>query len=374
MKFLPNIFTIHGTKRKRLLPGIAVCFFLLCSLIPKQDRKPEPFLLKYPSNFGGRFEIPANNLTTKEGVALGRKLFYEKKLSANGQQSCESCHKQKLAFTDGKAFSEGGDRSLTARSSMSLANLLWVRNFFWDGRAKSLEEQAIFPLTDAHEMGQSMKVSVARLQNTSVYPVMFKHAFGSDSIVPEMIVMAISQFERTLISADSPYDQYLAGKYKPTQQELNGMALFMDGPAPEKKTRGANCGHCHGGPKTFKELFHNNGLDSVSKDQGRQKFTGLSDDHGRFRVPTLRNIALTAPYMHDGRFTTLEQVLDHYNEHIKESPTLSSFLKNVSNEPDGKSLLLTKTEKTDIVSFLHMLTDTAFVNNPDFSNPNTKSQ
>jgi cytochrome c peroxidase len=344
--------------------------FLLSGLIQSfPDQNPQPYTFRYPANFGSRFLIPDNNPTTREGVRLGRMLFYEKKLSAGNVLSCESCHEQKRAFTDGKKFSVGTGGALTVRNSMSLTNLLWVRSFFWDGRAGSLEEQAVFPLTDLHEMGQPLEVSAAKLRGTGNYPSLFRSAFGSDSITGENILKALAQFERTLISANAPYDRYLAGTYQPTEQEMRGMSLFMDGPVPEKKIRGANCGHCHGGPKTFKELFHNNGLDSIPGDSGREKFTGQPSDRGRFRVPTLRNIGLTAPYMHDGRFTTLEQVLEHYNEHIRESETLSSFLRDISNETDGKSLLLNNQEKQDIVSFLHMLTDSSFITNPEFSNP-----
>lgn len=313
--------------------------------------------------------IPENNPTTKEGVYLGRMLFYEKKLSAGNKISCENCHLQKLAFTDGKALSIGANNSLTTRSSMSLSNLLWVRNFFWDGRSPSLEAQAIFPLTNQHEMGQTLSETVSKLRKTRLYPPLFKSAFGSDIITEEHMLKALSQFERTLISADSKYDKYLAGSYKPTLEEQRGMELFQNGPDPEKNIRGANCEHCHGGPKTFKELFHNNGLDSIPSDIGREKFTGQATDKGRFRVPTLRNIMLTSPYMHDGRFSSIEQVLDHYNEHIRQSPTLSSFLIDVSNKKGGKTLLLTNSEKSNIISFLSMLTDSAFITNPEFSNP-----
>jgi cytochrome c peroxidase len=355
---------------KRFLTGSFVCIMLFCNLVPEEKDAPaQPYELKYPANFGGRFEIPADNPLTEEGVELGRMLFYETRLSVNKKISCESCHQQRLAFTDGRTFSEGVDNTLTPRNSMSLANLLWVRNFFWDGRVASLESQATFPLTDPHEMGQSLETSARILDSIPLYRERFKNAFGTSEISPGLIVKAISQFERTLISANSRYDQYLAGNYKPTERELNGMALFMNAPVPEKKLRGANCGHCHGGPKTYRELFHNNGLDTDFKDAGRQKFTGKPEDIGRFRVPTLRNVALTAPYMHDGRFTTLEQVLDHYNEHIQQSGTLSSFLQHVSNEKGAKTLKLTTTEKADIIAFLHMLTDSSFISNPSFSNP-----
>ena len=363
----------NANKMKRsgwLFAGLIASFCLFCGLTKSlQVAETTPYTLQYPANFGGRFTIPADNPTTREGVYLGKMLFYEKKLSADNSISCESCHLQKLAFTDGRALSIGADKSLTTRSSMSLTNLLWVRNFFWDGRSPSLEEQAVFPLTNVHEMGQPLSESVAKLKKTSLYPPLFKAAFGTDMITEEQILKALSQFERTLISADSKYDQYLAGTYKPTAGELRGMALFTNGPAPEKMIRGANCEHCHGGVKTFKELFHNNGLDSAFSDNGRANFTNQAEDKGRFRVPTLRNILLTAPYMHDGRFATIDQVLDHYNEHILDSPTLSSFLKDVSNDKNGKKLALTSDEKRDIVSFLSMLTDSTFIANPEFSNP-----
>ncbi len=334
-----------------------------------QVKNVEPYDLQYPANFGSRFVIPADNPTTKDGVYLGRLLFYEKALSANNNISCESCHQQSLAFTDGKPFSIGTDGSLTSRSSMSLANLLWVRNFFWDGRSPSLEDQAKFPLTDPHEMGQPLSESAKKLSNNKLYPPLFAKAFGSSIITQDQILKALSQFERTLISAGSNYDRYLAGKYMPTAQQLRGLQLFENGPDPKNGIRGANCGHCHGGVKNFKELFHNNGLDSVAADRGREQFTGQRTDRARFRVPTLRNIMLTAPYMHDGRFATIEQVLDHYNEHIQQSPTLSAFLQNISNEPDGKYLALTKEEKSDLTAFLVMLTDSSFITNPAFSNP-----
>lgn len=204
--------------------------------------------------------------------------FTKKKLSAGNKLSCESCHLQKLAFTDGKAFSTGIDNTLTARSAMSLANLLWVRNFFWDGRSPGLEEQAAIPLTDVHEMGQPLSESVRKLSTTAPYPALFNSAFGTGIITEDRILKALAQFERTLISAGSDYDKYLEGTYTPTAQQLRGLQLFENGPDPSRNVRGANCGHCHGGPKTFKELFHNNGLDSLPRDIGREKFTGQPAD------------------------------------------------------------------------------------------------
>ena len=361
-------FKIRKTPRLILALGAWCGVVLILSSHQKVDL-PEKYVLKFPSNFGGRFTIPEDNPTTIPGVELGRFLFYEPRLSIDNTLSCASCHQQQYAFTDRKAFSSGVDGGVTSRNSMSLVNLLWVRNFFWDGRVEGLEQQAVVPMSDPHEMGQSPEIAAKKIQNTGLYPPMFFATFGTDRITGDLITKALSQFERTLISSNSKYDQYLAGSYKPTESEANGMKLFLNNPDPEKGIRAANCDHCHGTPKTFKELFHNNGLDMVPTDNGREKITGSPVDKGRFRVPTLRNIALTAPYMHDGRFATLEEVVDHYSDHIAESETLSSFIKGVSNQKNGKTLNLTAGEKNDLVSFLHMLTDSSFINNPKFSNP-----
>jgi cytochrome c peroxidase len=344
---------------------------------------PTPYILNYPAYFGNRINTTDENPLTREGVELGRQLFYEKKLSANNTISCGSCHRQQLAFTDGRRFSPGFDGTPTKRNSMSLANLLWVRHFFWDGRAGSLEEQALTPLTDPHEMGQSLDSTARKLEmdvppgQNATYPQLFTAAFGPDPrnpntspITPTRIVRALTQFERTLISSNSPYDKYLRGGYKPTPAEQKGIALFYTSPDPVRGIRGAGCGNCHGGPKVFNETYHNNGLDSVPKDPGREGVTGMSYDRGRFRVVTLRNIALTAPYMHDGRFSTLSDVVDHYSEHIQPGLTLSPSLRNVSNElnrPTG--LRLTEDEKTSLLAFLAMLTDSAFISDPRFADP-----
>ncbi|WP_244228394.1 cytochrome-c peroxidase [Mucilaginibacter kameinonensis] len=332
------------------------------------------YIFNYPANFGNRINVPADNPTTQQGVYLGRLLFYEPKLSATNTVSCGNCHQQSKAFTDGRALSIGVNNGLATRNSMSLANLLWARKFFWDGRAASLEDQVLFPLTNPHEMGQSIQASVQKLSNTLLYPGLFKIVYGDSTITGDRIAKAIAQFERTLISANSRYDQYLRNAYKPTDDELKGMELFNHGPDPEKGIRGANCTHCHGGPKTYLELFHNNGLDSISKDEGMAAFTGLVTDRGRFKVPTLRNIALTAPYMHDGRFKTLDEVVAHYSEHIKQSVSLSAFLQGESNEMGGHSLKLLPKEKKQLIAFLNMLTDSTFITDKRFGNPHQSTK
>jgi cytochrome c peroxidase len=320
---------------------------------------PTPYKVAYPAYFGNRVNLRADNPLTEEGVRLGRFLFYDKRLSRNGAVSCASCHQQALAFTDGRRFSVGFDSVLTRRSSMSLANLLWVRHFFWDGRALGLEAQAMVPLTEAHEMGQRMDSLVPKLTRTGFYGPLFAAAFGSPEVTQDGIVRALAQFERTLVSADAPYDRYIRDEYTMTPAEMRGLKLFFGR---------AVCGNCHGGPKTFDETYHNNGLDKGNfRDSGRFDVTGLDYDRGRFRVVTLRNIALTAPYMHDGRFKTLEEVVDHYSDHIEPSETLSPTLKDLANAPARMGL--TKGEKGDIVAFLRTLTDTGFVRDKRFSDP-----
>jgi cytochrome c peroxidase len=360
---------------KSSLTGLLLIFILSISSWTYYDTVPTgPYPLVYPANFGNRINIPDDNPTTQQGVYLGRALFYETRLSANNTLSCASCHKQELAFTDGRAFSIGVDGVPTPRNSMSLANLLWTRKFFWDGRANSLEEQAAIPLTNPHEMGQSLAISAQKISKAAPYPVLFKQVFGDANITGDRIVKAISQFERTLISANSRYDRYLRNAYTPTPDELKGMELFNRGAQPEDGIRGANCAHCHGGPKTYMELFHNNGLDSIPQDKGIAALTGLPGDVGRFKVPTLRNIALTGPYMHDGRFKTLAEVVDHYSDHLVESPSLSTFLRGESNQSGSLSLKLRPEEKKQLIAFLDMLTDSSFITDKRFSAPHLLTQ
>ncbi|WP_234734150.1 cytochrome-c peroxidase [Tellurirhabdus bombi] len=335
--------------------------------LPKNPRTSqlEPYPFIYPAAFGNRFTIPDNNPLTKQGVYLGRLLFYETRLSSTNKISCGSCHQQHRAFTDGLPFSTGVSGRPTRRNSMSLANLLWVRNFFWDGRARSLEDQALIPLSHPDEMGQPAVVAARKLQQMALYPPLFKQVFGSDIITPERMIRAIAQFERTLISANSPYDAYLRGQYVLSEAESRGLKLFTTAPAMERQVRGGNCAHCHGGPKLYQEVFHNNGLDRIPKDPGRREITGMEQDQGRFRVPTLRNITLTAPYMHDGRFASLEEVLDHYSDHIQASSTLSPELMPT----DVSRNQMTPQEKQDLIAFLHLFTDQGFITNPAFSDP-----
>lgn len=319
----------------------------------------------------GEPDIPTDNPLTDAGIDLGRHLFYEKKLSADTSISCASCHQQSKAFTDGKVFSDGINGK-TQRSAMSLANLAWKSHFFWDGEFESLEAQALHPIEDPVEMDMSLEEVVERLSASDLYKEKFYLAFGSEEINGDRIAKSLAQFQRTLVTETSKYDLYKQGKENFTAQEKRGEELFFTHPEPEVGLRGGDCGDCHAGALTRTNAFHNNGLDETFDDPGRGGITGRDFEMGQFIVPTMRNIALTAPYMHDGRFETLDEVLDHYNEHIQMSTTLSPLLRKGFNEEGSDNLGLTEQEKEDIIAFLHTLTDESFVNNPKFSNPHEK--
>jgi cytochrome c peroxidase len=253
---------------------------------------------------------------------------------------------------------------------MSLANLLWEPRLNWDGASSSLEQQARLPLENPVEMHQSLAASVSKLQQDAQYPKLFQGTFGTTPITEEQILKALAQFERTLISGNSKYDRWRRQQTALTRDEERGRQLFYVHPDPSFGIRGGNCGDCHGGDLQTDHEFRNNGLDLTFADRGRALVTQLPTDNGKFRVPSLRNIALTAPYMHDGRFQTLEQVLDHYNDHFeRNTPNADPLMLNASNEEFGLTLALTPTEKAQIIQFLHTLTDSSFVQDKRFSDP-----
>jgi cytochrome c peroxidase len=253
---------------------------------------------------------------------------------------------------------------------MALANVMWSPDLNWDGAKSKLEEQARVPLESPIEMHQAVSVSVQKLQKTSTYPALFRKAFGSSTITEENLLKALAQFERTLVSANSRYDRSITNTTLLSADEKAGRDLFFT--HAMQGVRGAECFHCHNAP-TFaspRNTFFNNGLDITFTDQGRGAITGKAADMGMFKAPTLRNIALTAPYMHDGRFKTLEEVLDHYSDHVQlTSPGLHVSLQESTNNPFTKRMNLEPYEKRQIIAFLHTLTDSSFVNNPKFSDP-----
>lgn len=316
-----------------------------------------PYNLVIPAGFPA-MNIPIDNELTVEGIALGRRLFYDPILSSNNLVSCSSCHNQQMAFTDnGNQFSVGVDSIAGFRNSMPIMNLGWSPNLFWDGGATNLESQAIAPITDPIEMHQTLDAALAKLNSHPEYPTLFNKAFGSSIITTATLVRAIAQFERIVISANSKYDKYVKNEITLTAQESNGMSVYMD-------ANKGNCNSCHTLGGTFTDYeFRNNGLDVVSTDEGRARITTLAGDIGKFKTPSLRNIATTGPYMHDGRFSSLEQVVNHYNTGIQSHPNLAPQLASaVPNRMNSQ-------EMQDLVAFLNTFTDESFLTNPAYGKP-----
>jgi len=334
---------------------------------PATALSPQPVAVQgtpYRFTFSQRFpmpQLPLDNPLTEEGVELGRRLFHEPLLSINAKQSCASCHQQPGAFTQpGLRFSPGAEGFFGKRNTMPLFNLAWKSSFFWDGRSPSLRAQARVPMEDPVEMHETVTNIAVKLAATTEYPELFERAFGSSDITPERIGLALEQFVLTLISCDSRFDRALQGREEFTEEEKRGFALFSLEFDPSHGQLGADCFHCHGGPLFSNSGFANNGLDATFTDPGRSAVTGLADDEGKFAVPSLRNVAITAPYMHDGRFATLEEVVEHYVSGIKRSATLDP---NIAKHPNG-GVVLSDDDKKAIVAFLKTLTDRRFTDAP----------
>lgn len=318
---------------------------------------------------------PATNPTTNEGATLGRVLFYDKNLSANQTIACASCHIQEKGFSDSNTLSLGFDGGTTRRHSMGLINARWYARgrFFWDERAATLEEQVLQPFQDPVEMGMTLDNVVSAVQNQSFYPELFNEAFGSTDINSDRISKALAQFIRSMVSVASKYDIGRAEVNIPTadfsnftESENNGKRLFFT----PKALGGLSCIGCHS-----TEAFinpdagaTNNGLDLTSTDD-LGVFEAIPNPRflGAFKVPSLKNIELTAPYMHDGRFATLEEVVEHYNSGVQNHPNLNNALKDANGMP--QRLNMTAQEKTDVVNFLKTLTDNSITNDPKFSDP-----
>lgn len=303
-------------------------------------------------------DIPSSNPLSVEGIALGRRLFYDNILSANNTQNCGSCHQHKNYFVDStKKFSIGVDSIQGFRNSMPLFNIGYAKNFFWDGSANSLENQVIGPITNPIEMHETMSNVVAKLQAHPQYPSLFKAAFGTETITSTLIIQAIAQFERTIISANSKFDKWKRGEATLTEQETRGLNVFLD-------LNKGDCTHCHSYGSTFTDFdFKNTGLDSIPIDKGRAIVTKLASDEGKFKTPTLRNVEKTAPYMHDGRFNTLRECIEHYNSNFHYSKNLAPELRTI---PKNR---MSEQDIDDIITFLKTLTDEEFLNNPDFDKP-----
>lgn len=323
-------------------------------------------------NVVGQINTPAGNAITDWGATLGRVLFYDKNLSINKTISCASCHKQASAFSDPMVKSTGFNGGLTGRNSMSLINAKYYPNgrFFWDQRAATLEAQTLIPVQDMVEMGMTLTELETRLKTLPYYPVLFSKAFGDENITSNRIALALSQFVRSIISYQSKYDAGRAAFPGPppppeqpfanfTAQENRGKEIFL-GPI-------GGCAPCHGSETFTAPLEKNNGLDMMTVDRGFGAVTNTVANDALFKVTTLRNVEMTAPYMHDGRFATLEQVVEHYSSGVQNHPNLSPQLRLPNGNP--RQANLSAADKAALVAFLKTLTDVTVTTDVKFANP-----
>ncbi|MCC6726278.1 MAG: cytochrome C peroxidase [Saprospiraceae bacterium] len=336
--------------------------------------EPTPHELVIPKGLPS-MNIPADNPLTEQGIELGRRLFYDPILSKDSTISCSSCHSLKFSFNDVKAISPGVGGLLGTRSSMSLINIGFQNNgLFWDGRSLTLEDQALHPVENPVEMAEIWDNVEVKLQRSADYKKRFREAFGisnSLEITKELAAKALAQFERTLISANSRYDkkrwQLDPNPFLLSDLEVDGQKIYYDDLLGTAGAPTGHCAHCHDGSALYSsEVYRNNAITQVASlddfpDKGRGEVTKLRSDNGMFKSSSLRNIALTAPYMHDGRFQTLEEVIEHYNSggHYAENVVTGSIT----------TLNLTDYDKKALLAFLHTLTDTSYYNNPAFQNP-----
>jgi len=351
----------------------SILFVVAC----RDDEQPDPLVpvildeTPFTLEYGALPDpdLPADNPLTEQGVQLGKMLFYDATLSKDGTQACADCHRQPDGFSDSTRFSIGVEMLPGKRQAMPIFNMAWHSNeFFWDGRAALLRDQSLLPIQDPLEMNETLENVIIKLSASQDYKDQFMRAFGSEEVTSKKMSLAMEQFMLSIVSYNSKYDKYLAGEVQLTESEERGRLLFEAEYNPFfPDLSGADCAHCHGGTNFENDQYMNNGLDTDAEimDYGREEVTQDAADRGKFKVPSLRNIALTAPYMHDGRFQTLEEVIDHYNTGIQESATTDITLLNTI----GTGLLLTTQDKEDLINFLKTLTDDVFVNEPSYKSP-----
>jgi cytochrome c peroxidase len=334
-------------------------FTLLVSLLQGCDTDPvikdelpaDDIRLVIPEGWPAPAYNFSGNELTKEGFILGRKLFYETKLSRDNSISCGSCHQQFAAFAHlDHPISHGIDGALGTRNSPPLYNLIWHTGFMWDGGVNHIEVQPLAPITNPVEMDEDVNNVINKLQADAEYRRLFKDAFGTETVTSQAMFKAMTQFMGMLVSYNSKYDLMMRGQTAFTSAEQSGMNIFQ-----------AKCSSCHTAPLFTNLQYMSNGLDSLSTDAGRAIITGLPEDSGTFKVPSLRNVELSRPYMHDGRFETLDAVLDHYSNGVKNAPNLSPGL--------AGGILLTNQEKADLIAFLKTLTDRKFIQDARFQDP-----
>lgn len=361
-------------RTKILILTVLIYSLSMVACQPNESEPEEVVWDKTPYNLEyGAFPMPyiaTDNTLTVEGVKLGRMLFYDKLLSGDESMSCASCHMQEFAFTDTERFSVGIHGKTGSRNAMSVFNTAWHNDgFFWDGRARILREQSLMPIQDELEMDESLENVILKLSAKQKYNNQFKRAFGTSEINEELISKALEQFMNSIVSTNSKYDQYLKDTSVFNDSEKRGLRLFTTEFSPDfPDLSGADCEHCHSGLNFANNRFMNNGLDDDATllDLGMEKFSQDPKDRGKFKVTSLRNIELTAPYMHDGRFNTLEEVVNHYNTDVKKSTTLDpALLQTVET-----GLMLSKQDVQDLVAFLKTLTDYDLLYKKEYSDPN----
>jgi cytochrome c peroxidase len=309
---------------------------------------------RQPANFPAPVYKLENNTVTKEGFELGRKLFYEPRLSRDNTVSCGSCHIQAAAFTHhGHDISHGIYDRLGNRNSPAIMNLAWNTSFMWDGGIFDLDLQPIAPITNHEEMDETVENVITKLKAHADYPGLFKKAFGTEDITTARMMKALSQFMLMCISSNSKYDKVMRREGAVfTTDEQQGYELFVQ-----------KCGTCHKEPLFTDNSFRNNGIEiGLNNDKGRYAVTLNQADQYKFKVPSLRNVELTAPYMHDGRFYTLDAVIDHYRSNVQTTPNLDPLLNN-----GALGIAITDSEKIKLIAFLKTLTDREFINNKQFA-------
>jgi len=305
--------------------------------------------LSYPKYFPEPTYRFTNNKLSKEGHSLGRDLFFDPILSSDSSISCGSCHSQPHAFSDHNgAFSTGVNQKQGNRNAPPIFNLAWSNSFMWDGGINHIEIMPLSPIINPLEMNESIVNVLAKLNRSSYYKQKFKDAFGKDVIDDQMLFYALTQYQGTIVSAGSRYDGMRKGELTLTAEEEAGYQLYK-----------IHCSQCHVEPLFTDNTFRNNGLDSVFNDLGRGLITQNVADNGKFKVPSLRNVELTYPYMHDGRFFTIDMVLDHYSHGIIKSSTLDPSLSTAKN--------FNSLEKKQIIAFLYSLTDYSLLSNTFYS-------
>ena len=358
----------------RIVPSLFLSSLVMLSSCRKDETQElteiESVNSLYPLSHEG-FPAPTignDNPLTIEGVKLGRYLFYDNRLSANNNISCSSCHQQANAFSDVNTLSPGTDGLLGHRHAMATFNMAWNDNgLFWDGRADILRHQVLMPIEDPLEMNESLESVIAKLESISFYPSQFAKAFGTNEINADRISLALEQFLFSIVSNRSKYDLWLQGEAELTAEEERGRFLFFTEYNPGFPSEsGADCQHCHSGPNFSNNQYMNNGLDSGEffVDFGRELVTGIASDRANFKVTSLRNIELTPPYMHDGRFQSLEEAVNHYN-----LVTMSSTLEPEFEQQLPNGLQLSSDDKAALVSFLKTLTDIPLTQDNRYSNP-----